>query len=84
MVKRRGLQRPNDNAVDEGPDDQDLERFGGVTQKCEHCGTECYDDAAVCWQCGLALGSRPSTPPIWIVLVALVLIGIILFGWVLR
>jgi uncharacterized protein (DUF983 family) len=83
MVKRRG-QPQHDNGIDEGPDESDLERFGGVTQSCPKCRAELYDDAEVCWKCGHALHARANTPPPWVVIIAVVLLLIIALGFMLR
>ena len=50
--------RPPKPEVDEGPSDEDIERFGDVTQRCPACDTELYDDVAVCWNCGEVLGAQ--------------------------
>jgi hypothetical protein len=68
---------------DEGPSQADVERFGDVTTKCPECGTELYDEAAVCWKCGHAIGD-PAFKPMsrWTIvaigLVVLAAIGLIL------
>ncbi|MGE3109184.1 MAG: hypothetical protein AB7G11_15565 [Phycisphaerales bacterium] len=49
----------------EGPSDDDIARFGDVTQKCPECRAELYDDAEVCWKCGCAIsGGATRTRPI--------------------
>jgi hypothetical protein len=53
--------RPPRPEFDEGPSDEDIERFGDVTQRCSECGTELYDDVAICWQCGTPVGSGPRS-----------------------
>ncbi|MBI1189145.1 MAG: hypothetical protein GC200_00465 [Tepidisphaera sp.] len=65
--------------LDEDPSPEDLERFGGVTVKCPKCGSELYDDAAMCWKCGHALSaSDAARPPIWLIIVAvLALLGLL-------
>lgn len=72
--------REPDDADDEGPSAADLDRFGGVTQTCPSCGAEIYDEAAVCWKCGHALGDPADRKsPVWlIVVVALVIVGLVL------
>ena len=48
---------------DDLPSEADVERFSDVTVKCPHCGTEMFDDAEICWHCGMAiLGSAPIAP----------------------
>lgn len=49
---------------DEGPSEDDIRRFSGVTQSCPACRAELYDDAEICWSCGHALGA-PSGRPGW-------------------
>ncbi len=71
-MARRHSSKP---IFDEGPSDEDLDRFGGVTTTCTHCGTELYDDVAVCWKCGMALGSaRKGGLPPWALAVLLLLV----------
>jgi hypothetical protein len=74
--------RRDPDEVDEGPSDEDIERFGGVTQTCPECGTELYDDVGVCWNCGtpVGIGRRKAGTGSWVaVVVALILISFILY-----
>ena len=52
-----------DDSIDDGLTDEDLERFGGDTMACPHCGDEVYDEAPYCPACGEpldeSLGARP-------------------------
>ena len=73
--------------LDEEPSEEDIERFGGATQKCPECGTELYDDVEVCWKCGRALMAGDRDSQKWVVWVAVVLVMVILGGalwWVVR
>src|SRR6185436_10271489 len=65
----------------EGPSQADIDRFGDVTTKCPECGTELYDEAAVCWKCGHALGDpKDRHVPTWaIVLVVVLCLGLVGF-----
>lgn len=38
--------------MDEGPSDEDLERFSGETVFCPHCRGEIHDEAQRCPLCG--------------------------------
>ncbi|MEQ8843283.1 MAG: hypothetical protein RIB58_00390 [Phycisphaerales bacterium] len=83
---RRGevLERaPMADTLDEGPSDDDLDRFGSVTQTCWRCGTELYDDATVCWNCqasvGPGSGPRQGTP-VWVIIVGVVL-ALVIAAW---
>ena len=40
------------NEIDEGPSAEDLDRFGGETGYCPHCGEEIWDAAPACPACG--------------------------------
>jgi hypothetical protein len=71
-ARRKG--RPQN---DEGPSDEDLERFGDVTQTCPKCGVTLYDDVVVCWKCGHALLTRPKGPPLWVVIVAIMMAAVL-------
>lgn len=79
MTRRRG--QPE---IDEGPDEADLERFGGVTRACPNCKAELYDDAEVCWRCGHAFGGAGSTLPTWVLIAAAALIVVFLAAWLVR
>ncbi len=48
--------RPNrpPRELDEGPSDEDIQRFGDVTRTCPECRKEVFDDAAICYHCGHA------------------------------
>lgn len=82
MVTRRVRNRPGGDEIDEGPSDDDLDKFGGVTRPCPECKTDLYDDAEVCWKCGHALSGEPKGPPMWIPIVAVVLLIAIVLFWV--
>lgn len=62
---------------DEGPSAEDLERFGDVTQKCPNCGTEIFDDVAVCWKCGESIMATREVNPAWRIWVA-VIVGLLI------
>ncbi len=66
--------------IDDGPSEEDLERFGDVTQTCPSCGTTLYDDAEICWKCGGAVQEslRPGIPK-WVLVTAGVLLAILAF-----
>lgn len=63
---------PGDDDPD-APQARDLERFGEVTVKCKGCGTEFYDDAPVCWNCGRAVmaADRAAGVPTWAIIAGL-------------
>ncbi len=74
---------------DEGPNEDDLNRFGDDTAYCPECGGEIWDQAEFCPECGSYLAGRTSSrPPLerefrskWIVLIAIiVLIAFILIA----
>jgi hypothetical protein len=80
---RRGevLERvPAMDGPDDGPSDDDLDRFSGVTQSCWRCGTELYDDATVCWNCQASVGpgSGPRRGvPVWVIVTGVVVAAVI-------
>jgi len=62
---------------DEGPSDEDIERFGDVTRTCPECGKQVFDDAAVCYHCGHAFEEREDAKGTakWVVVTIVVLIA---------
>ncbi|MHC5025517.1 MAG: hypothetical protein ACYTGR_01985 [Planctomycetota bacterium] len=51
--------------IDEGPSADDIDRFGGDTGYCPHCGEEVWDQAPQCPSCGTWIeggvgGQRPD------------------------
>lgn len=50
----------DDDALDDGPSDEDLARFSGEQAHCPACGAEIWDDAAICPQCGEVLDGDTS------------------------
>ena len=68
---------PPEEADPEGPSEEDVARFGDVTVKCPECGTELFDDVAVCWKCGRALGAGTkdeSKTPVWFIAAAVLVV----------
>lgn len=45
---------------DDGPSDEDLDRFSGDSAHCPHCGALVYDDAWSCPSCGEVIEGRTS------------------------
>ncbi|MDX2130830.1 MAG: hypothetical protein SFY69_02110 [Planctomycetota bacterium] len=81
MARRAGT--GPDDEFDEGPSDADVEAFGDVTTTCRECGAELYDDVAICWKCGHAVSSeerRGTGAKTWVVVVAVLLTGLMLWG----
>lgn len=76
--------RPPAPEVDDGPSEEDIERFGGVTQRCPECDTELFDDVAVCWNCGhvLSAARSPSTSR-WVTIIVVLVVIAIFIVWVL-
>ncbi len=46
--------------INEGPSDQDIERFSEETGHCPNCGAEVWDQAEFCPDCGDQIGSNIS------------------------
>ncbi|MBS0190846.1 MAG: hypothetical protein U0573_03000 [Phycisphaerales bacterium] len=59
-MPRKGLD------TDDGPSEEDLERFAGVTQVCPACRTELYDDVDLCWKCGRPLAGERDGVKWWV------------------
>lgn len=74
-MARRAIQRGDPDETDDGPSSEDVERFSGVTQNCPHCGVELYDDAELCWKCGMAVtqAARKGSS-VWVIVVVVLLI----------
>jgi hypothetical protein len=74
-----------DDGPDGGPSEDDIARFGDVTVKCPECGTELYDDVALCWKCGRAVsGGREGEgrgAPVWIALTVLILVAVLVLAF---
>jgi hypothetical protein len=65
--------------VDDDPQQEDIERFGGDTRKCPKCKAEIYEDAEWCHKCGEVLGGSdaPSTIKPWQIITVFSVIGAI-------
>lgn len=46
--------------IDEGPSQEDIERFGDDTARCPACGAEVWHDAGVCPECLEPMVDGPS------------------------
>lgn len=80
-------QPPEEDELDEGPSAADIERFGDVTVSCPECGTEMFDDVAICWKCGHAVGvnaKKEGGPPIWAIIATLLVLAAFVFIFVIR
>jgi len=76
---------PPEDADPDGPSEEDIERFGDVTVKCPECGTELFDDVAVCWKCGRALQAGTpdeSRAPVWFIAAAILVIAAFLVAYI--
>jgi predicted nucleic acid-binding Zn ribbon protein len=65
----------------EAPSEEDIARFSDVTVKCPECGTELFDDVAVCWKCGRALSETDraqSKKILWIMVGVITIVGVFL------
>jgi hypothetical protein len=76
VVGRRPARR--DEEFDEGPLQQDIERFDNPTRTCPECKKDVFDDSAVCYHCGhafenTAAGSTKAKP--WTVVVVVLIIA---------
>ncbi len=74
--------RPPREPIDEGPSDEDVDRYGGdsadeETRPCPGCGHEVWESAENCPQCGEALD--PESQPLaagWFVLAIALLLAL--------
>lgn len=71
----RSPRMPREDDIDEGPSDEDLERFSDATVRCPECGTTLYDDVELCYKCGHALrAGRSAMPSVKVAVIAIVLV----------
>ncbi|MFM9994985.1 MAG: zinc ribbon domain-containing protein [Phycisphaerales bacterium] len=71
--------------ADDGPQEADIEKFGGVTVKCPECGADLYDEAELCFKCGAAVTAwsdrrRRVWPTVIVVLLILAVLTAYLMG----
>lgn len=71
---------PRHDGVDEGPSEDDLQRFGGEMRPCPACRAEMYDDSEWCPKCGHVLGSEPVGVSWFAVVVSGVLVGVVVWS----
>ncbi len=83
VVPARPRPKSPPREIDEGPSDEDIQRFGDVTRTCPECHKEVFDDAAICYHCGHAFerttagstkASRWVVGTIVVIIIAFVLI----------
>jgi hypothetical protein len=67
----------------DAPSADDIARFGDVTVKCPECGTELFDDVAVCWKCGANVVRTPNDGglPLWAIFTAAGLLALLVLVW---
>jgi hypothetical protein len=79
--------------IDEGPSEEDIERFSGDTARCPDCNAEVWDAADVCPKCFAYLGgatqSRPSAQQwfdrkMFVLIIILLIIGLFIGGLIWR
>jgi len=63
-----------DEARNEDPLPEDIERFGSEYRTCPECASEVYDQADVCHVCGHRFSRRAGGPPIWAIAVVIVVL----------
>ncbi len=80
-----GPARTRPEPPDDGPSEEDVERFSGVTVRCPECGTEVLDEVEVCWKCGHAMRERDRfrQVPLWTAVIAILLIAAMLLWMIL-
>lgn len=77
VVPSRPRRAANTGELDEGPSQEDIERFGDQTRVCPECRKDVFDDSAVCYHCGYAFertsaGSGKSKA--WVIAVAVLIL----------
>ena len=72
--------RPDEpDDFDEGPSEEDIAAFSGVTRNCPECKTELHDDTEICWKCGHALSRAPAAKPGWIIALSVLVVAVMLY-----
>ena len=68
------------------PSDMDDDPDGPDTTDCPYCKREIFADAEFCPHCAKYLSKEdaPWSGSTWVMIVVVLLLGVILFGWVLR
>lgn len=87
VVNRASRARGDDDELDEGPLEQDIERFSGVTRSCPSCSKDVFDDSAVCYHCGHAFertAAGSGTLPRWVIATIVVVLAAFLLALALR
>ena len=76
--------RPRDeNEIDEGPQQADIERFSHVTKSCPACKKDVFDDTAICYHCGHAFERTTAgsgKTPLWVIATIGVLVLVFVLG----
>lgn len=82
-----------DDEVDEGPSNEDIERFSRDTARCADCGAEVWDSAEICPKCYAYLGGNTSKESpaqkwfdrkIFVLIIILLVIGMFIGGLIWR
>jgi predicted nucleic acid-binding Zn ribbon protein len=82
VVSSRPRKRADDDEIDEGPLDSDIERFSDPTRTCPECKKTVFDDVAICYHCGYAFEARHergARTVVWAAAVAATLVIAFLF-----
>jgi hypothetical protein len=64
----------DDDGVDSGPSQADIERFSNVSRLCPSCRKEVFDDVEICYHCGEAISRQPKGPPLWALWTTLIVV----------
>lgn len=64
----------DDDGVDSGPSQADIERFSNVSRLCPSCRKEVFDDVDICYHCGEAISRQPKGPPLWALWTTLIVV----------
>lgn len=81
MTTRRRNHDEDDDLDPEGPSADDLARFGDEFITCPSCKHSMYDQAELCPHCGHAMESPPARVPIWVMITAVAMLGLLLLAF---
>lgn len=66
-----------DDIDPEGPSAEDLAKFGDEFITCPNCKRSIYDQSELCPHCGEAIERPKASVPVWAIVTAVVVVGVL-------